>query len=396
MDREKKPDFLEDARGLSEYTRRLRRDFHRHPELGYREVRTSGIVARELQALGLETRTGVAKTGVVAVLEGEQPGRTILLRFDMDALPVNEETGVEYCSENPGVMHACGHDGHTAIGLTVARILHAHRHELAGTVKFIFQPAEEGLGGAEGMIAEGILENPRPDIALGLHLWNDRQIGWLGVAPGPVMAAGEYFRLRIRGKGGHGALPHLAQDPVVAAAQVVNALQSIVSRNVSPLQTAVVSITTIHGGEVFNVIPPTVEMQGTIRTFELSVREQVIQRFQQVVQGVAEAMGCQVEIDMRKLTPALVNDPEIAAKTSAIASRLFPENIVDTSFQTMGSEDMAYILEAIPGCFPFIGSANPEKGLDAGHHNPRFNFDEEALPIAVALISTTAAELLSK
>jgi len=388
-------DFLSEAQSLFEYTQSLRRDFHMHPELGFKEVRTAGIVARELTSLGLEVHTGIAETGIVALLEGARPGPVILARFDMDALPILEETGAAYASQNPGVMHACGHDGHTAIGLTVARMLHAHRQELAGTVKFIFQPAEEGLGGAEGMIAAGVLENPKPDLALALHLWNEKPLGWLGIACGPAMAGAELFKIKVRGKGGHGAVPHLAADPVLAAAQIVAALQSIVARNVPPLQAAVVSVCTIHGGEAFNVIPQAVELAGTIRTFEPEVREKVLERFEVIVYGLAETMGCRAEVELQRLTPAVINQPESAARIAAVARQVFPEATIDSGdYVTMGSEDFAFIMEKAPGCFFFIGSANKEKGLDAGHHHPRFDFDEGALPRGAALMASAVAEFL--
>jgi len=388
-------DFLSEAQSLFEYTQSLRRDFHMHPELGFKEVRTAGIVARELTSLGLEVHTGIAETGIVALLEGARPGPVILARFDMDALPILEETGAAYASQNPGVMHACGHDGHTAIGLTVARMLHAHRQELAGTVKFIFQPAEEGLGGAEGMIAAGVLENPKPDLALALHLWNEKPLGWLGIACGPAMAGAELFKIKVRGKGGHGAVPHLAADPVLAAAQIVAALQSIVARNVPPLQAAVVSVCTIHGGEAFNVIPQAVELAGTIRTFEPEVREKVLERFEVIVYGLAETMGCRAEVELQRLTPAVINQPESAARIAAVARQVFPEATIDSGdYVTMGSEDFAFIMEQVPGCFFFIGSANKEKDLDASHHHPRFDFDEGALPRGAALMASAVAEFL--
>src|SRR5512139_2496390 len=208
----------------------LRRDFHRYPELGFREIRTAGIVARELSALGLEVSTGIAETGVVALLEGARPGPVLLLRFDMDALPISEETGAEYASQTPGIMHACGHDGHTAIGLTVAKILHAHRDQLAGTLKFCFQPSEEGIngeeiGGAEMMMRDGLLDSPKVDMMLALHIWNEEPLGWLGIAGGPMMAGAELFTVKVTGKGGHGAIPHAAIDPIVASAHIVTALQ---------------------------------------------------------------------------------------------------------------------------------------------------------------------------
>ncbi len=388
------PDFLTEANDLFEYTQALRRDFHRHPELGFKEFRTAEIVARELTALGLEITTGVAETGVVALLEGERPGPVALLRFDMDALPVVEQTGAEYASLNPGVMHACGHDGHTAIGLTVARLLHAHRSELPGSIKLVFQPAEEGLGGAPRMIEAGALQNPRPDYSLALHLWNEKALGWLGIASGPTMAAAEIFKVSLIGKGGHGAVPNLTVDPIIAAAQLVSSLQSIVARNVSPLQSAVVSVTTIHGGNAFNVIPSQVELTGTIRTFEPPIRQRVLERFRELVAGLAEAFNCQADLDLQSITPAVVNDLHVAARLQSVAANLFPESELDTHYSTMGSEDMSFFMQEIPGCFFFVGSSNPEKGLDAGHHHPRFDFDERALPRAAALMASAAIELL--
>ncbi len=272
-------DIFDQANELFEYTRELRRDLHQHPELGYHEVRTAGIVARELGQLGLEVTTGVAETGVVALLEGSQPGPVALLRFDMDALPIQEETGAEFSSLNPGVMHACGHDGHVAIGLTVARILHERREQIKGAVKLVFQPAEEGLGGAERMMEAGVLNLPQVDYTLALHVWNERPVGWVGVTTGPLMAGADIFDVRIDGKGGHGALPQELVDPVVAAAQIISGLQTIVSRNISPLDTAVVSVCRLRAGEAFNVIPQFVEFGGTLRTFEPAVREKVVERF---------------------------------------------------------------------------------------------------------------------
>ncbi len=393
-------DFLAQARELFPYTQALRRDFHRHPELGFREVRTSGIVAHELEALGLEVTKGIAKTGVVALLEGAHPGPTVLLRFDMDALPIQEETGAEYASQTPGVMHACGHDGHTAIGLTVARMLHACRDHLHGTVKFVFQPAEEGLcgeemGGARRMIHEGVLENPKPDFALALHLWNEQPLGWIHVAAGPIMASADLFTVRLTGKGGHAAAPHLTVDPIVAAAQIVSTLQSIVSRNVGPRETAVVSVTTIHGGEAFNVIPQEVEMRGTIRTFDPGVRERVLQRFQEIVQGVAQSLGCATQIEVQYVAPATVNDARVAEHVHRAATRLFPDSEIQTDpYVTMGSEDMGFILEQVPGCYYLIGSANQERNLVYGHHHPKFDFDEQALVRGAALMAAAAAEIL--
>lgn len=386
--------ILDQADRYFEYTRELRRDFHRHPELGFREVRTAGIVAGELRKLGLEVSTGIAETGVVALLEGGRPGPTLMLRFDMDALPIQEQTAAEYASVNDGVMHACGHDGHVAVGLTVARMLHEMRDDLSGVVKFIFQPAEEGMNGAERMVFEGALENPRPEFALGLHVWNSRPYGWIGVTPGPAMAAGDMIDVRIQGKGGHGAMPHIAVDPVYAAAQVISALQSIVSRNISPMKTGVVSVTSIHGGEAFNVIPSYVDMKGTLRSFEPEVRALLIDRFEKVIKSVAEGLGCSAEVKVTPLTPAVINDPSVALRVQDAARELLPEFTLDVTEQTMGSEDMAFFLNEVPGCFFFVGSSNSEAGLEAPHHHPQFDFDERALARGAALMTAAALKFV--
>jgi amidohydrolase len=390
-------DFLAEAQALFEYTRALRRDFHQHPELGFQEVRTAGVVARELTGLGLEVSTGIGGTGVVALIEGTKPGRTLLLRADMDALPIHEETGAAYASTNEGVMHACGHDAHTAVLLTVARMLHAHRDELHGIVKLAFQPAEEGMGGAEKMIADGVLATPRVDACLALHVWNEKPLGWVGISDGPSMAGGEIFKIRVIGKGGHGAVPQLAVDPILAAAHIVTALQGIVARNVGPLETAVVSVCTIHAGETFNVIPPVVEMTGTIRTFDPAIRRKVLERFEQTVRSSAEALGCQAELQIDRLTPAVVNDTPTARQVQAVARQLLPEAVIETgNYITMGSEDMAYMMEQVPGCFFFVGSANPAIGFSAAHHHPKFDIDENCLPGAAALMAASVVRLLAE
>jgi len=393
-------DFLQEARELFPYTQTLRRDFHMHPELGFNELRTGGIVAKELETLGLEVTKGVGKTGVVGLLEGAKPGPTLLIRFDMDALPIIEDTGAEYASQTNGIMHACGHDGHTSIGLTVARILHAHRDQLAGTVKFCFQPSEEGyngeeMGGAQMMIRDGVLDGPKVDMSLSMHLWNEKPLGWVGVAKGPVMAGAEQFLVKLTGKGGHGAVPNLTIDPIAAAAQVINALQTITSRNVGPLQAAVVSVTTVHSGTAFNVIPQEAELTGTIRTFDLAVRQKVLERFDQIVRGVGEAAGCKVEILMQRVTPAVINNDDIAGKVQAVAKKVLTDSTLDmNAYLTMGAEDMAFVQEKVPGCYFFVGSNNTEKHLDYGHHHPRFDFDEEALSRGAALMAAAVADIL--
>lgn len=386
---------LLEAENLLAYTLNLRRDFHRNPELGFQEIRTSRIVAQELSSLGLEIKTGVGKTGVVALLDGKNPGPVTLLRFDMDALPIQEENEVEYKSNTDGIMHACGHDAHTAIGLSVARLLTQHRDDLHGMVKFMFQPAEEGLGGAEAMISDGVLADPRPDLALAMHVWNEKPLGWIGVAPGPVMAASESFLVRIIGKGGHGALPNATNDPIFAAAQIITSLQSIVSRNVPPLETAVVSVTAIHGGDAFNVIPQDVEFKGTIRSFDPSVRMNVLTRFREIISQTAAALNCKAEIELKSITPALYNDPKICEVIKSVIGWILPDSKLDSSERTMGSEDMAYVLEKVPGCFIFLGSADETKGLNYPHHHPRFDFDEKVLSKAVGLMTSATLELMA-
>ena len=386
--------IIDEAKELFEYTRDLRRDLHMHPEIGFKEIRTANIVARELTNMGLEVKTGVGQTGVVALLEGKSPGPVVLVRFDMDALPIQEETGAEYASVNKGVMHACGHDGHVAIGLTVARILNKHRDGFKGTVKLVFQPAEEGLGGAERMISDGILHSPQPDVVLALHVWNEKPVGWIGIVPGPVMAAADTFTVKIIGKGGHGAVPNLCNDPILAASQVINLLQGIVSRNVSPLRSAVVTVASIRGGEAFNVIPSEVEFKGTIRTFEPAIRDLVIKRFHQIVENVSLAMECESKIDIRLITPAVINHPDITNRVQQVAGSLLANDQLDFKTITMGSEDMAFIMQQIPGCYFFIGSANKDKKLDASHHHPKFDFDESILPKAVGLMVASTMEFL--
>jgi len=387
--------ILSQAEELFPYTRDLRRDFHRHPELGFQEHRTAEIIVRELSNLeDMVIQAGVAGTGVIGTLKGGKPGRVILLRFDMDALPVEENTGVDYSSENEGLMHACGHDGHLAIGLTTARLLHEGRENLSGTIKFVFQPAEEGLGGAVAMIKEGILSDPVPEVALALHLWNEKPLGWIGITDGPVMSASETFQVRITGKGGHGGKPHESIDPIVAAAGIINALQSIVSREIPPLDSGVITVSSIHGGEAHNVVPEQVTLSGTIRSFTEETRDLLLKRFHEVVEQTAAAYLCRARITIEDISPAVNNDPKIAAVLRQTAGELFPQAVIDKGYRTMASEDMAFMMQEIPGCYCLIGSANSERGLDAKHHQPEFNFDEQALTQGAALLVSAVHDLL--
>ena len=385
--------LLQQAQELFTWTQALRRHFHQYPELGFQERQTAQRVAEELTRLGLEVHTGIAETGVVAVLEGCQPQPRVMLRADMDALPIQEANQVSYASKHPGVMHACGHDGHMAILLTAARLLAERREEVPGTVIFLFQPAEEGLGGAERMIQEGVLERFRPEMALALHLWNQRPVGWVGVQEGPTMAAADAFTIRIRGKGGHGALPHLTHDPVTAAGHLIVALQNLMAREVDPLDTAVLSVGKMQAGRAFNVIPEEAELQGTLRTFRAETRTHIHQRVRELAESLAAGYRCQAQVTWEMRTPALVNHPEMARRVREVVHRLWPEARV-VPFRTMGSEDMAFFMERVPGCYFFLGSANPEKGLDAPHHHPRFDFDERVLPYGAALLAAAALDVL--
>lgn len=385
-------DFKTEAEALREEAVAHRRDFHKHPELGFEEIRTAGIVAQELTRLGLEVQTGVGRTGVVGLLEGGREGPTVLVRADMDALPIQEENGFEFVSSNAGKMHACGHDGHTAILLGVAKLLSSHRDEVAGRIKFVFQPAEEIVGGAKAMVADGVLGDPRPDVTLGLHLWNSSPLGWVGVGDGPVMAGASTFKLVIRGKGGHGASPHLAADPVVCAAHLITAFQSIVSRNVKPLESAVISVTTLQAGTAMNIIPEEVELTGTVRAFKPEILDLVKRRMHELSKAVAEGMECRAELVITDHTKPVANNPVVAERVRTALGRIVSPDGFDYHERTMGAEDVGFFMDDIPGMYFFVGASVPDQKEYYGHHHPRFDFDEEALALSVALLSAAVAE----
>jgi amidohydrolase len=390
-------DLVKEAKELFSYTQAVRRRLHQHPELAFKEYKTAELIAQELSKLGLEVTTGIAETGLVGLIEGDKPGPTILLRFDMDALPILEQNKTEYASQISGYMHACGHDGHVAIGLTVAKLLTDHRSEIFGNIKLLFQPAEEGAGGADAVIAAGALTQPTPEACYGLHVWNENPVGWLGIASGPVMAAASTFDIEIKGKGGHGAIPHLAADPIIAMANIINASQSIVSRNVNPQDACVVSFCAVNGGDAFNVIPDSVKMKGTIRSFNEQVSHLAQERLTTIAESIAAGLNCAAEVRISNITFPVVNDPFTTEFAQRSATKLFPTMEVETKgFTTMGAEDFASYQKQIPGTFFFIGSKNPEKGLDFGHHHPRFDFDEEALYIGAALMAQTALDYRSR
>jgi amidohydrolase len=363
-----------------------RRDLHAHPELAFEERRTSALVAEKLKAMGLEPRVGVGRTGVVATVRGARAGRTVLLRADMDALPIQEENSVPYRSQTPGKMHACGHDCHTSILLGVARRLARERDTLTGSVKLCFQPAEETGGGAEAMIKDGVLDGPLPDAAFGVHMWQDLDLGTIGITPGPMMAAVDEFAVTVTGKGAHAAMPHLGVDPVVCLAHVVTALQTITSRNVSPLESVVVSVTQLKAGSAFNIIPESAWLNGTVRVFDPTVWAGLPDRFERIVRGVCEAMGCRAEIRYQRSNRPTVNDPGMAALARAAAVDVVGAAHVVDGIRTMGGEDFSAFLNRVPGCFIAVGSRNRDKGLTWDHHHPRFDVDEASLEIGAEVL----------
>ena len=368
---------------------RLRRDFHRFPELGFQERRTAGIIAEFLRGLGLAPSTGVAETGVVTLINPDAEGPTLLLRADMDALPIHEIDGRDYGSAHAGVMHACGHDGHCATLLTACSVLKRESASLGGRVKVIFQPAEEGLGGARRMIEEGVLDAPRVDAALGLHFWSGLPTGQVSVSPGATMAAVDEFHLRIVGRGGHAAHPHETCDPVVAGAALVTALQTLVSRRHDPLHSLVVTVGEFHAGSAFNIIPGEARLSGTVRCFDKAIWEAIPEQLEHVAAGICHAHGCGYELDYQRQNIPLVNDVAMAELVRETAVDLLGTDKV-LEVRTLGGEDMADVLDRVPGCFFFVGSGSEAKGITAGHHHPAFDLDEDALAIGVELLVRAA------
>lgn len=370
-----------------------------HPELGFAEHRTAAKVAEVLAPMvaeGMHLRTGIAGTGLAATITGGRPGRCLLVRADMDALPILEaDDGRPYRSLVDGVMHACGHDGHVAILLGLAERLWARRHELSGTVRLVFQPAEEGPGGAAPMIAEGVLEEPRVDAAIGLHLWSQLPAGTMGVRSGPVMAATDQMDIVVAGRGGHGAKPQETVDAIVLAAQVVNGLQTLVSRNVDPLQPAVVTLGTINGGFRHNVIAPEVRLSGTVRTYAPEVQDLLERRITEVVEGLCGAMGGCGHVQYTRTYPATVNHAGMTRLVAEAGRAVLGDAAVVLAEPSMGGEDMAYFLEAVPGSFFFLGAARPDAAPGAPHHSPGFDIDESALPCGVAVLEDAVFRFLA-
>src|SRR5687767_1017065 len=377
----------------------VRHDLHQHPELSNREVRTAGIVAQHLRELGLDVRTGIAHTGVVGILRGGRPGPIVAVRADMDALPVTEETNFpfrstvrsEYLGREVGVAHACGHDIHTSVQMGVAAVLAGMREDLPGTVLFVFQPAEEGAppgeeGGAKLMLEEGVFNEVRPTAIFGLHTYPQLEVGTVGYVHGPAMAASDRFTITIRGRQAHGASPHLSIDPVVMASQAVLALQTIRSRNLSPFEPSVLTVGLISGGERFNIIPDSVRMMGTVRTFDPAVQDEVERRMREILDGVTRAGGGSYTMEYQRTTPVTVNNiPLIERSTPTMIRLMGATNVVRTQ-PTTGAEDFAYFANVVPGFYYWLGTTRPGT-TSTGWHTPTFTADDGAIPVGIRVMS---------
>ena len=371
-----------------------RRDIHAHPELGFQETRTASIVATKLESFGIEVHAGVGQTGVVGVLRAGSGKRTIGLRADMDALPILEANTFEHCSRYAGKMHACGHDGHTTMLLGVAKYL-AETRNFDGTVHFIFQPAEEGLGGARAMIDDGLFERFPCETIFGMHNRPSLPVGHFAVRSGAMMAGGAFFDIRIMGKGAHGARPETGIDPVIVAAHVATALQTIVARNIAPAETAVLSITKIVAGDAYNVIPQAAHLGGTARAFSRTVMAQLETSIRRVAKGVAEGLGATAEVDFRSLFAPTVNDAAQAEFAASICSELVGAHNVDRDPPPiMASEDFSFMLEKVPGCYINIGNGGVEGGCEV--HNPGYDFNDEALPLGAAFFARAVETKLKR
>lgn len=383
-------EIWEKAMALQDQLVTFRRDLHQHPELGMEEFRTADLVAEHLRNLGVEVRTGVGGTGVVGLIRGANAGPTIGLRADMDALPIQDQKSVSYTSQVPGKMHACGHDGHTTILLGAATVLQGWRTKLKGNVKLLFQPAEEGPGGAIPMITDGALEDPKVDAVVGLHLHNDLPVGQIGIRYGTTNASTDSFEIKIIGEGGHGAHPHSSVDAVVVAAQAVTALQTVVSRETDPLDSVVLTVGTINGGYRHNVIADQVVLTGTIRTLDPKTREAMPQRLERILQGITQAGRARYELKINQGYASVSNDERVTSLVEETGRELLGgENVVIIPRPSMGGEDFAYFAQKAPGCFFRLGSRNQEKGIVFPGHHPKYDFDEAAIPVGVAMLVKT-------
>jgi amidohydrolase len=389
------PTLLESARAIAESVVADRRAIHRRPEVAFQEHETAALVESRLRALGIPVRTGVGGTGVVGLIEGARPGRTVLLRADMDALPIQEESTAEYVSATPGVMHACGHDAHTAILVGAARLLNERRAELSGCVKLMFQPAEEGGAGALRMIEDGLLQDPPVDAAFMLHVAHALPAGRVATAPGPVLAGANSFTITVEGRGGHAARPHIAIDPVVVAAHVVTALQTLVSREAPPDRAAVVTLGSLQAGTASNVIPDRAVLKGTIRAYDPDLMKELERRLEEIAGGVAAAMRASARVEFHMHYPPTVNDAAMAELLAGAGRTALGPEAVGVTEPVMAAEDFSFVLERVPGAMLSLGVRAPEWQEPRPVHTPRFDVDESALPVGVACMASVAMEFLA-
>jgi amidohydrolase len=393
--------FDKDVQAMFAKLVEMRRDLHMHPELPNQEVRTSRIVAERLRALGLEVKTGIARHGVIGLLKGGRPGGVVAVRADMDALPINETRNVPYKSQTPGVMHACGHDVHTAVALGVAELLSKHREQIPGTVKFIFQPAEEMASdapewGAKLMIRENALDNPRPSAIFGLHTSASLEAGRIGFSENAVTAAADTFAIRIRGRMSHGAYPQLGSDAIVVASAAVMQLQTIRSRRTDTMEPLVLTIGSFHGGNRENIIAEEVELKGTVRTYSEAMQEQVIQQMHQTLKGVTESFGASYLLDYKKGYPPTINNAPLVRRMLPTMKRINGETNVLAGPPSMGGEDFSYFAKEVPGFFYWLGVASRERGITAGNHTPDFDADEQCLATGVKTMAAMIVDYLEQ
>jgi amidohydrolase len=388
------PTLLESARAIAESVVADRRAIHRRPELAFHEHETAALVESRLRALGVPLRTGVGGTGIVGLIEGARPGRTVLLRADMDALPIEEESTADYVSAHPGVMHACGHDAHTAILLGAARLLVERRAELTGCVKLMFQPAEEGGAGALRMIEDGLLQDPPVDAAFMLHVAHALHTGRVATAPGPVLAGANSFTITVEGRGGHASRPQTTVDPVVVGAQVVTALQTLVSREAPPDCAAVLTLGTFQAGTAANIIPDRAVIKGTVRAYDGELMRALERRLEETAAGVASAMRASADVKFHMHYPPTVNDPAMAELLSGAGRSALGAEAVGVVEPIMAAEDFSFVLQRVPGAMLSLGVRSPEWDEPRPVHTARFDVDESALPVGVACMASAAMEFL--
>ena len=388
-------DFLSEAKRIEPEMIKTRRTLHQRPELAYHEVATSKFIAERLESMGIEVKRGVGGTGVLGTLKGSKKGRVVGLRADMDGLPVQEMADVDFRSQNEGVMHACGHDTHMAMLLGAARMLADNREELSGTVKFLFQPAEEhgGRGGALPMIEDGVMKNPKVDFVFGLHISGNERSGEIGVREGSAMAAPDTFRVKIIGKGGHGSAPHQTVDPVYIAAHVILALQGVSARMIDPVRPFVITVGSVHSGTKENIIPDEAALEGTIRTLDEETRRHAKKKVEEVAKGVSRSFGAAAEVEFEEdAYPVTVNDPRTTRTVTRVLGRI-PGLRVKQMDPIMGGEDFSRFLHEAPGTFYFLGTKNPAKGCVHPNHSSRFKVDEDVLKYGAASLATLAFEI---